>query len=258
MQETLLAAWRGLAGFEERASLRAWLYRIATNRCLNAAPRPQAPTAGGPVDGRSRPRRPGWPSRCGLTPTPTRCSTGSSIPRPGRRRATRPESRSGWRSRPRCNTCRHASAPRSCCARCSAFRPPKSLRCSTRPRRRSRARCNAPARRSTSACPPEASQRAPMPGSLRERDLVGRFATAVEQGDTKAVISLLTDDAWLTMPPQPYEYQGPLAIAGFIVAERRRPSRREPPARADARQRPARVRLLPARSPRGDRCAPTA
>src|SRR5690349_22729987 len=36
MQETLLAAWRGLAGFEGRASLRAWLYRIATNRCLNA------------------------------------------------------------------------------------------------------------------------------------------------------------------------------------------------------------------------------
>src|SRR5690242_7602288 len=36
VQETLLAAWRGLGGFEERASLRSWLYRIATNRCLNA------------------------------------------------------------------------------------------------------------------------------------------------------------------------------------------------------------------------------
>ena len=36
LQETLLAAWRGLEGFEGRASLRAWLYRIATNRCLNA------------------------------------------------------------------------------------------------------------------------------------------------------------------------------------------------------------------------------
>ena len=36
VQETLLSAWRGLAGFEGRASLRSWLYRIATNRCLNA------------------------------------------------------------------------------------------------------------------------------------------------------------------------------------------------------------------------------
>src|ERR671912_672013 len=36
LQEALLAAWRGLAGFEERATLRTWLYRIVTNRCLNA------------------------------------------------------------------------------------------------------------------------------------------------------------------------------------------------------------------------------
>src|SRR5262245_24491534 len=36
MQETLLAAWQGLIGFEGRASFRTWLYRIATNRCLNA------------------------------------------------------------------------------------------------------------------------------------------------------------------------------------------------------------------------------
>ena len=36
VQETFLAAWRGLEGFEGRASVRTWLYRIATNRCLNA------------------------------------------------------------------------------------------------------------------------------------------------------------------------------------------------------------------------------
>jgi len=37
LQDTLLAAWRGLAGFEERSTLRAWLYRVATNRCLNTS-----------------------------------------------------------------------------------------------------------------------------------------------------------------------------------------------------------------------------
>lgn len=36
LQDTLLAAWQGFSGFEGRASLRTWLYRIATNRCLNA------------------------------------------------------------------------------------------------------------------------------------------------------------------------------------------------------------------------------
>src|SRR5215472_10701604 len=36
LQDTLLAAWQGLGGFERRASIRTWLYRIATNRCLNA------------------------------------------------------------------------------------------------------------------------------------------------------------------------------------------------------------------------------
>src|SRR5579872_1241924 len=37
LQDTLLAAWQGLGGYApERASLRTWLYKIATNRCLNA------------------------------------------------------------------------------------------------------------------------------------------------------------------------------------------------------------------------------
>src|ERR1700722_197024 len=36
LQDTLLSAWQGLGGFQERASLRTWLYRIAPTRCLNA------------------------------------------------------------------------------------------------------------------------------------------------------------------------------------------------------------------------------
>ncbi len=39
LQETLLRAWRGLAGFEGRSSSRSWLYRIATNACLDAIAR---------------------------------------------------------------------------------------------------------------------------------------------------------------------------------------------------------------------------
>src|SRR3954452_10135041 len=59
MQETLLAAWRGLAGFEERASLRAWLYRIATNRSLNA----RRESAGGPSASIALPFEPPPPTR---------------------------------------------------------------------------------------------------------------------------------------------------------------------------------------------------
>ena len=51
LQETLLAAWRGLPGFQQRASLRSWLYRIATNQCLNLAGRSRRhrARAGGPL-----------------------------------------------------------------------------------------------------------------------------------------------------------------------------------------------------------------
>src|SRR3954447_21489454 len=58
LQETLLAAWRGLDGFEGRASLRAWLYRIATNRCMNAL--------------RDRTRRPQEVPAMAQPPEPTR------------------------------------------------------------------------------------------------------------------------------------------------------------------------------------------
>src|SRR5829696_2443288 len=59
VQETLLAAWRGLDAFERRAAVRAWLYRIATNRCLNALRRPAGrPGAVQPaVDPPAPPRR---------------------------------------------------------------------------------------------------------------------------------------------------------------------------------------------------------
>jgi hypothetical protein len=63
---------------------------------------------------------------------------------------------------------------------------------------------------------PADHERAPQPRSPRERQLVARFAEAVQSGDVDGMVALLTDDALLTMPPLPLEYQGREAIAGFL------------------------------------------
>jgi RNA polymerase sigma-70 factor (ECF subfamily) len=59
-------------------------------------------------------------------------------------------------------------------------------------------------------------ERAPLPRSPEERELVGRFADAFESGDVAEVVALLTEDAALTMPPDPFLYQGRVAIARFL------------------------------------------
>jgi len=81
---------------------------------------------------------------------------------------------------------------------------------------------------------PRDPESAPAPHSAAEGELALRFAGAVESGDVEAVVSLLTDDAWLTMPPQPFEYQGHAAIAEFLRQ------------RADLRGHP--LRLVPTRA----------
>ena len=53
-------------------------------------------------------------------------------------------------------------------------------------------------------------------GSAEERGLSERFAAAFVARDIDALLGLLTDDAWLAMPPAPNEYHGPAAIAGFL------------------------------------------
>ena len=219
VQETLLAAWRGLGDFEERASLRSWLYRIATNRCLNAL--------------RDRKRRPQEVPTMAQPPTPTRMAEptwldpypdlllegiADNAPGPESRYETResvglafavalqhlpPRQRAALVLREVLGF--HTSEVAEMLETTEA-----SVKSALQ-----RARVTLDQR-----TPAGGRERAPLPGSVRERELVGRFAVAVERGDTASVISLLTDDAWLTMPPQPYEYQGPVAIAGFIARER--------------------------------------
>jgi RNA polymerase sigma-70 factor (ECF subfamily) len=58
--------------------------------------------------------------------------------------------------------------------------------------------------------------RAPQARSARERELVDRYAEAFEAADVDRLVALLTDDALMTMPPQPIEVHGPEAIARFF------------------------------------------
>src|SRR4029077_6254484 len=71
-------------------------------------------------------------------------------------------------------------------------------------------------------------ERAPLPNSQLEREIVGRFAEAAEAGDVDSMVALLTDDAWLTMPPLPQAYQGRDVIGPFL---RRSEERRGAPLR---------------------------
>jgi RNA polymerase sigma-70 factor (ECF subfamily) len=84
--------------------------------------------------------------------------------------------------------------------------------------------------------PPADRERAPRPESAGERRLVGRFADAVQSGDYDDIVALLTNDALLTMPPQPLEYQGHEAIGAFLRdrAELRGAALRVAPTRANS------------------------
>ena len=104
----------------------------------------------------------------------------------------------------------------------------------------------------TAVLPARDRERAALPRSARERELAQRFAAAYADDDVDGVVALLTDDAWLSMPPAKLEYQGPAAIGSFLASSARyRGGRRVAlvPTRANGQ---ARVRLLCAGLPRPD------
>ena len=134
LQDTLLAAWRGLAAFEGRSSLRTWLYQVATNRCLNILranrrrPVVDALPSGVDVPEASRNGEVIW-----LEPYPDALRGGPDEP-PGPDARYEAAKRSRSRSSPRSRRSRRARAPCSSCATCSATAPARSRRSSTRAR----------------------------------------------------------------------------------------------------------------------------
>jgi RNA polymerase sigma-70 factor (ECF subfamily) len=217
LQDALLAAWQGLGGFEGRASLRTWLYRIATNRCLNTL--------------RSASRRPAkeWdipnveppePTRLGdvvwLEPFPDALLEGAiNVPLGPEARYEQTESIS--------------------LAFVTALQvlPPRQLAVlilrdvlgyhanevadmldSTVESANSalkRARASLQRRR-----PPTGKHEPPpAPDSAAEQALVAKFVRAYDSADIDALLALLTADVLVSMPPIPFEYQGRDAVARF-------------------------------------------
>ena len=131
VQETLLRAWRNRSTFQGRSSIRTWLYRIATNACLDALqrrpPRVLPQDIAPPADPTVIPDIPGqeiaW-----LEPFPDRyleADAGAGLtPRSSRKK------RSSWPSSRRSSTCRRVSVQRWCSAMCSAGRHPTRPTCS--------------------------------------------------------------------------------------------------------------------------------
>jgi RNA polymerase sigma-70 factor (TIGR02960 family) len=220
VQDTLLSAWQGLGGFERRASIRTWLYRIATNRCLNAL--------------RSASRRPAreWNIPGVMPPEPTRLGEATWL-------EPFPDSLLDLVSgAPPGPEARYEQAEAISLAFVTALQvlPPRQLavlilrdvlgyRASevadmldsstgsvTSALKRARASLQRQRRAADGREPP------PGPGTPAEDAIIARFTSAWESADLDALVALLTDDAFVSMPPIPYEYEGRDAAANFFAS----------------------------------------
>ena len=233
LQETLLAAWRGLERFEGRASVRAWLYRIATNRSLDAL----RATRRRPEDQRMTqlPAPTRWNEPLWLEPYPDVLLDGIADDALG------PETRYETKEAIALAFIvglQHLPPQQRAVL---VMRDVLGFRAGevAEMLETSEASVNSLLRRAREAfesrLPATGRDRAPLPDSKLEREIVGRFADTVQAGDIDGMVALLTDDAWLTMPPLPHAYQGPAAIGAFLrgAEERRGVSLRLVPTRAN-------------------------
>ncbi len=198
LQEALLAAWRAIGQFDGR-SLRAWLYRITTNRCLNY------------LRGESRrPQAASLPDPWWLEPYPDVLLDDVA---PG------PEARYDARE----------SIALSFVAGLQHLPPQQRAVLVLRDvlgfpagevagmLGTSAAAVNSALIRARSGLRSDRDIRdVPLPKSPDEAETVSRFVDAFEHFDLDRLVALLTDDARLTMPPEPAEFRGPEAIGGFL------------------------------------------
>ena len=228
LQETLLAAWRGLAHFEGRSSVRTWLYRVATSCCLKALrSASRRPPVNWPPPGTDPPEPNGAGEVIWLQPYPDILLEGLADAAPG------PEAR--YEAAEAISlafiTALQALPPRQRAALilrdvlgfptsqvADILDGSEDSAASALKRARATMRHRFP--------PATTRQPPPRPDSPEERDLVERFTRAYQDGDITAVVALLSEDIAVTMPPLPLEYHGRDLVARFLAATGLRPGRR--------------------------------
>jgi len=219
LQEALLAAWQALPGFEARASVRTWLYRVVTSRCLNAR-RAIARCRGTSAPPGPEPPGPELPepTRLGevtwLQPCPDELLGALADTAPG------PEAR--YEAREAVSlafiTALQRLPPRQRAVLIlrdvlgyTASEAAAILDVTENSVASALKRARA-AVRSGASQPPAA------PDSPGEKRLIERLTAAYERGDVAGIVELFSDDAWLAMPPLPLEYSGRDLIRRFLTA----------------------------------------
>ena len=217
-QDALLSAWNAIDQFNGRSTLRAWLYRIATNRCLNLL--------------RSEGRRAAKIDELAQVQLPEPTRLGEVLwlePYPDDLLAAVPDSAPGPEARYETHeavslafvTALQTLPPRQRAtlilrdvlgyrAHEVAAMLSSSEESVTSALKRARATLQVRA--------PSSETAAPRPGSDEERSVIERFVRAFEAGDIDGVVKVLADDVWFTMPPLPLEFQGPQKAAQFLNA----------------------------------------
>jgi len=216
LQDSLLAAWQGLAQFEARASLRTWLYRIATNHCLNLR---RSTARRSPkewdIPGVEPPKPTGVAEVVWLEPFPDALlAQGATAFIDPEASFERTESISLAFV-----TALQLLPPRQVAvlvlrdvlgfqAQEVADMLDITVESVTSVLKRARA--------GLQGRMPE-RQKAPDAGSAAEVALVAKFVSAYEAADLEAVVALLTDDVFIRMPPMPFEYTGRALVGDFCA-----------------------------------------
>ncbi|MFF2551270.1 sigma-70 family RNA polymerase sigma factor [Nocardia sp. NPDC058058] len=213
LQDTMLAAWRGLERFDGRASLRTWLYRIATNRCLDALRSARRrPAKQWDIAGIEPPEPTGLGEIHWLEPYPDALLDGAvSVPLGPEARYEQSESISLAFV-----TALQILPPRQLAVLIlrdvlgfHAHEVAEMLDTTVESVKSALKRARAGMRGVTGDRPPA--------GDSAEDAIVAKFVSAYESADIDAVVALLTDDVFISMPPLPLEYRGRASVTRFLA-----------------------------------------